>query len=727
MGDRKPGAPAWLAVAFAAGLVVLFLGQRVVLELETASLVLSVLGAGMAVVSTLLRYAPQFRTQGEHARIASLLSSLQLIGVLGLLLYFVSTSAGLEMLGVDTSAAGDENLEAVLRVVWVSCLSLSCGALLFAEIALHPMRGADHLEARRVKTAASSGAVLAVAVTYGSLFVYAASETESQADFSYFKTSEPGEATVKLVQRFGEPIKVTAFFPEVSEVRAEVKNYLAQLKKQANNLEFQLIDRYLQPKLAKKLNVVVDGSIVIERGENKETLRIGTELEKARTKLKTLDEDFHSQLFKLLRTRRVAYLTIGHGELNDKDLGARREQGRSAEIMNEILELQNYRVKDLGLGQGLANEVPDDAGVVMVLGPVRPFAPEEIATLQRFVDGGGKLLLALDSDGISSLEADPGAGLDALVAGKKEETDLALATTTESAAGSAPTEPAPAAAPSAKAMDRPASASVDGNLQGGEAETEPASGRAGAWLSDIAGVVGINMDPTTIADASKFVPRRNNASDRVILFTNRFSSHASVSTLSRHSARAAVILSGAGHLEPDKSGPGKSDVTLKSFGSAFADANGNFLRDDDEKAKTFNFGVAVVRPVDGSKSAKPAEPKDDAAGDEDPKAEGDEANEEDGDAPPDEMRAFVVADADVFSDLLMSRFRDNRVLAADAIRWLGGEESLAGEFENEEDVRVEQTKQLDLVWFYSTIFGVPAVVLGSGLLLSRRLRRGGGK
>ncbi len=40
-----------------------------------------------------------------------------------------------------------------------------------------------------------------------------------------------------------------------------------------------------------------------------------------------------------------------------------------------------------------------------------------------------------------------------------------------------------------------------------------------------------------------------------------------------------------------------------------------------------------------------------------------------------------------------------------------------------EDVRIEHTKQKDLVWFYGTIFGAPAIVLGAGLLYTQRIRR----
>jgi len=62
----------------------------------------------------------------------------------------------------------------------------------------------------------------------------------------------------------------------------------------------------------------------------------------------------------------------------------------------------------------------------------------------------------------------------------------------------------------------------------------------------------------------------------------------------------------------------------------------------------------------------------------------------------------------------------------DATRWLVGEESFSGQVNNEEDVRIEHTKQQDLAWFYATIFGVPGLVLGAGVLTRRRGRYAGG-
>jgi hypothetical protein len=63
----------------------------------------------------------------------------------------------------------------------------------------------------------------------------------------------------------------------------------------------------------------------------------------------------------------------------------------------------------------------------------------------------------------------------------------------------------------------------------------------------------------------------------------------------------------------------------------------------------------------------------------------------------------------------------------DAMRWLVGEQSIQGLPNTEEDVRIEHTKQADLLWFYLVIFGAPALVVAGGVFLTFRSRARGGK
>jgi hypothetical protein len=179
-----------------------------------------------------------------------------------------------------------------------------------------------------------------------------------------------------------------------------------------------------------------------------------------------------------------------------------------------------------------------------------------------------------------------------------------------------------------------------------------------------------------------------------------------------------MLVAGSGAVEKLPGTSARVDIAVRAPSSTFEDHNKNYRYDDgSEKRDSYGIAAAVTLPVEGS--AKPPEPKkDDKGKDKDIPTV----------APPSEMRAFVLADADAITDLAMSNFMTNQLLVVDATRWLGGEESFAGEVNTEEDVKIEHTQKKDLVWFYSTIFGAPALVLGLGLSYSRKSRRrAGGK
>ncbi len=673
-------APVWIVPLYVGGLLLVFLGERVIGEIPTWHTAVSGAGVAAVVVATALRFAPRFRVGGERRHIEQLLAVLSVTGLAALALYFATTDWGTALVHIDAlKPVTRERALGTLNVVWVALVGLSVLPMLFAEGAMLPMRHAERPESRRVRAAAASGVALALAAVYGALFVYAASGTDLRVDYSYFKTSRPSDSTRKIAESLNAPVKIIAFFPDVNDVKNEVQRYLRDLAKGIPNVQVEIHDRLLVPKLARDLKATQDGEIVLEKGDVHETLSIGTDMDAARPKLKTLDRDFQEHLLKLVRSRRTAYLTTGHGELADT-ASRTGETGHSSSIVRLLLEKQNYLVKNLGIGQGLATDVPDDADMVIVLGPGQPFAPEEIASLKRYAERGGHLLLALDPDAIPAGE-------------------LALAAA-PAASGSAAPAASGAHAPKPTPSAEPAGAGP-----------EPALAKS---LDALAGVVGLSFSPTELAtdDPRYHVRRRANESDRTQLVTNRFSSHASVSTLSRNASRgAAILVFGSGSLERASGSTDKVDFTVRSMPGTFADENRDYKQEPNEKRSMYNIAAAVSAPAMNA----PAPPKDaakDKQGDKDKKK-----------TTPPEMRAFVIADADSLSDLVLSQVMTNQLLFVDVVRWLGGEESFAGQVNTEEDRPIEHTKQKDLVWFYSTIFGAPALVLALGLVFSRRSRR----
>lgn len=609
----------WLVPAYLFSLLLLFVGERVVPSDDALRYAFSGLGVAGALATTLYRLRAVTGGAGERRSVERILALLMGGGLLAIAVYFATTDAGRDLLGIaGLKAETRVRVTGAMTVGWIVLLAVSVVPLLFGEIAFAPMRSAERFEARRVRAATIAGATLAFAASYVALFTYAAGETDTKLDFSYYRTSRPGESTTNLAKTLTEPVEVLAFFPALNDVGEEVKGYLTELAQAAPMVQPKFQDRLLVPALAKELKVNGDGVLVLKRGDSTQSLTIGAEMKTAQGKLKTLDADFQKAMLKVMRAQRVAYFTVGHGELNERT-GADAAEGRTAKNVKRLVESQNYLVKDLGLPQGLAADVPQDATIVFVLGPTQALLPEEVASLQRYGEKGGRLVVALDPEG----KAD---------------------------------------------------------------------------LGPLAAAFGLVWKPALLAtdDARHFYPLRHNESDHVILLTNRFSSHASVSSLSKISQRTAVVFRGAAALEKAEGTQNEVDFTVRSLAETFDDENGNFLFDKEtEKRASYNLAAAITRAT----GEKDKEGKDK------------------------EMRVFALGDADALSDGAVGD-TPNGLMAMDVIRWLGGDESFLGAVTSNEDVKIEHSKQQQAVWFYATIFAVPMAVLGLGFLFTRRRGKG---
>ena len=629
----KRGTPSWALALFLGGLSFVFIGERVVGGIPTARMALSILGVLAVAAVTGLRWWAASTADSQRKTIERTMAILASVGFVGVLLYFATAEPVSAWIGVaKLQSATRQKFDAVMTVACVIAVTASMIPQILSEIALFPMRAAEHVEWRRVRDAIYSGLTIAAALGYGSLLVYAAGELGVRADYSYFKTSKPSESTVAMLRGMTEEVKVVAFFPPVNEVSEEVAGYLQELQKAAPNVKVEMHDRLLAPGLAKDARVTQDGVIVLMKGVQKETVNLGTDIKSVRPKLKTLDADVQKALMKVLRGKRTAYLTVGHGELNDTKIDS--ETGRSAKGLKELLEMQNYLVRDLGLVQGLGKEIPDDATIVLAVGPTEPFAVQEIESLQRYLARSGHLLLALDPEGKGNNDA-------------------------------------------------------------------------------LAALAGLTFKPGILCNDDNHAVRRRNESDNGIIFSNKFSSHPSVSTLSRLGSRALFFINaGAVDKKKDADPAWKIDFAVKSLPQTYADLNGNFKADGADESKGVQNLVAAV-----SKTVAP-QPAKDKPEDKDKKG-------------PNEPRAVVMADVDVLSDAMLlnpSNYNGNPQFVVDVVRWLGGEESFGGTANTStEDVRIEHTKHKDKAYFYLTIFGAPALVLGLGLALTRRSRRSSGR
>jgi hypothetical protein len=529
----------------------------------------------------------------------------QLLGLVGLGLVTALT--------LDLIPIGDDGqVEVLAQVAAALLIGLSIVPLWTVE----RVRAASPvvLSPARVSEAGLGGLSLGLALALLFPVNHLASVHNVRWDHSYFKTASPGEVTLATIANLDEPIQAWLFFPTTSDVTQEVRTYFDQITHP--NLEVQYVDQALEAELAKDLRIQKNGAIALVRGtgEDKQVqrIRLGDEISKAERKLKKLDKDVSKALLKLASDPRQAYITVGHGEMYWKKSGGVLP-ARTIEGMKSELKRLNFKVSELGAAQGLASEVPEDAELVLVMGPTEAFLEEELAALDAYRSLGGALWVAMDP-------------------GSKADLNPLL---------------------------EPMGLAYDGSAM--------LVGSTNVWVAT----------------------RR--ITDRYNIFTNKTSTHPSVTTLSRNSKTRALLTPLAAPLTVLESAPHKVEVTVRSLTEVWLDTTPNVRFDAaGEEKKGWPLSVAVT----GGEGEK-------------------------------EFRTLVTGDATWASDLVLPLSMGNQEFLRDGLSWLVDEPSQAGTVNSEEDVKIRHTKGDDAWLFYGTTLVVPVVLLGFGLVRVRARRKDG--
>ncbi len=610
------------------------------------------IGIVLLVGGTLLQALRWTRSKGARRKAegALLLCYGALIGAAAV--YFFTTTTGMGWIGLDDlSAKGARKYDVVMTI---ACALLAACAVIPA-ILMEATVGEwttdeddDAVELRRMREMGVAGLTIALAAGFLMVTCNVAREKNIRKDVSYLRTSQPGDSTRKIVETMSEPVKVLLFFPDLNEVGGEVKGYFQELARQTKGkLVVESHDRFLSASISKQYSVQKDGTVVIVRGADAKAkhtkFEIDTDMDKHRRrdgKLRVLDQTVNTELMKILRDKRKAYLTVGHGEINDPESLPSHQRGQlpdaRTQVVKSILTSLNYESKNLGTMDGLASQIPDDATFVMVLGPKKAFDPTELDTLVRYVDGGGKLLVAMDPEG-----------------------DFRLG---------------------------------------------PLEGRFGTGLGELR--PGEDARIGLVTDDKTFLPQRGNESDRRLALTNQFSSHASTTSLSRGDARNGILLQTAGALtDREFTTPGekpKRTYVIRTMAEAWLDYDNDFKAGAAEKRDRYNVGAAI----EGAKGKH---------------ADGSEA---------DGFRAMVFSDQDLFADHMVQTRTgqifvetNGRSLPVDAVKWLGGEETISGIVNDEKDPEIKQTKREQAAWFTATTIVAPLGMFAVGMLFGRTRRR----
>ena len=210
-------------------------------------------------------------------------------------------------------------------------------------------------------------------------------DTTSKKEFSL------SDQTINIIKNLDRTVTLTAFVSEV-EIN-QMEDRLIEYSHYSGKFNYTIIDPIKEPDKVREFfgpdQQYLDLPSIIINTENK------------REEIKsTLEEDITNALIKVTRDqKRKIYFTQGHGE----KLIFPDQAGMSTnELIKNKLLSQYFDVDILNLFQ--MEDVPNDADVVIISGPVKQFANNEIQAIRNFLLIGGNVFVMIDPESKSGLK-----------------------------------------------------------------------------------------------------------------------------------------------------------------------------------------------------------------------------------------------------------------------------------------------------------------------------------
>lgn len=605
MDALKSGHRQWPSFVVFGGLLLLYAGERIVVGADGVRYFFSGLGFLAVLAAAVHRVTEMGKVEPARKPLLALFT-MATFGVMAALVLYGATT-------FSEAGEGPNRLRVTIHAVWLLLLAVSVGGLAALEIAVFPVAGIDRYEERKLRRYFQRGVGTGLVVASAVLFNYVATREDKKVDMSFGREAVATDQTRDLIKELSKPVRVVLFFPTASEVGDAVQQYMKSLEGVSSQLQVELTDQALAGKLASETGVSENGFIAVSHDKTHEKIKIGTDWDSSRSRIKKLDADFAKAVVKVTQSSKVAYFTVGHKErATDPSSGDTRPPLRQ---LKKILANNQYEVKSLGLGEGLGQELPSDHAIIFIMGPEKPFLPEEIATLKAGIDKGARLLIALEAEG----EGDP--------------------------------------------------------------------------MPELMAALGLSFDKTILVNEKAHVRVTRTPADAAYIVSNKYSSHKSVTTLTRNSSQLFTAFAKTGSLDKAQTEPPgvRAELVVSAMPETFADRDGDYVFDKaTEVQKSYGLAAAVTRTATTGSDR--------------------------------ETRVFVVSDVDVFTDDFL-RNEGNALLLADIAYWLADVKEPVIPKVTEEDVRIQHRKEDDVAWFYSTTLGVPALVMALGFFVAGRRRK----
>jgi ABC-type uncharacterized transport system involved in gliding motility auxiliary subunit len=198
-----------------------------------------------------------------------------------------------------------------------------------------------------------------------------------QIDLTEVQQFSLAPQTKQVLKTLKQPVKLMLFTTEPKQ--SQNQGLLEQYQRQnPDRFSFEIIDPRAQPGLAQKYNIRTSGEVVLETEGRTRTVEGGLS-----------EPNLTPALSALVGNRKVnAYVIQGHGEAP--------LSGGEGNLDAAVTELKkrDFNVNVLNLLE--QKQIPEDANILIIAGPKRPFLPAEVKLVQDYLAKGKPLFLMLD-------------------------------------------------------------------------------------------------------------------------------------------------------------------------------------------------------------------------------------------------------------------------------------------------------------------------------------------
>ncbi len=229
----------------------------------------------------------------------------------------------------------------------------------------------------RLKASSSMTAAILLILVSAAVITLLSDRHYFRWDLTASKEHTLSEKTLQALKTIQEPITAKAFVKEPSEEAFNVKRLLAAYTYHLKEMSIEFIDPDRNPGLTRQYDIRELNTVILEGYGRSQTV-------------KTPDEETLTNALVRLsnsRTEKV-YWVMGHGERPFKS-----SEPESLATIYQNLSNQNYAFGEWNLAQ---KDIPSDAALVVIAAPEKPLFPEEVASLKRFLNQGGSLLVFLE-------------------------------------------------------------------------------------------------------------------------------------------------------------------------------------------------------------------------------------------------------------------------------------------------------------------------------------------